>query len=415
MSTPAPRLKRKLTLRELEALPPGLYGTAKTGYELLRFIVRPGGRRHWEYAYRWPRGKTGGPNRSARFPFPDTTIDEVRLAVAEIRKLVREGVEPGSKNTPLGEAGRSFREVAIECYRARKVKDFDNVMYGLEKHAFPVFGDKPIGSITREDMMRCLDAIKAQGIHEQLHRVRTSCGVVFKYGAARGGCTVNYAALLASAYERPKSTQRKMLGKADMPDFLVKLDSYDQGLGTVVVKLAFKLMMLTASRSKNALEAKWEHFVDLDGKEPTWQRPAEAMKSGRAHNVALSKQATQTMIAMREYTLARGMKCDGFVFPKQVRGDEDFSAHISNGAFTALVEALGYRGKVDPHGFRSTFRTMVAEARRFNREECEACLDHVVGNAVERTYQRHKYEAEQREIFQWYADELDRLQSSATF
>ncbi len=120
--TSDPSHLRKLTLRQLETLPPGKHGPGRTEYKLLKFVVSPTGRRHWEYAYRFPRGRKGGPNRSARYPFPDTTMAGVRLAVEGIRKQVRDGVDPNGKARQTGEASRTFRAVVVASYRARRAR-----------------------------------------------------------------------------------------------------------------------------------------------------------------------------------------------------------------------------------------------------------------------------------------------------
>ncbi len=57
----------------------------------------------------------------------------------------------------------------------------------------------------------------------------------------------------------------------------------------------------------------------------------------------------------------------------------------------ALLQVIARMGRTDDttaHGFRSTFRTWVAERTNFQREVGEAALGHVNGDRVEASYQR---------------------------
>jgi integrase len=70
---------------------------------------------------------------------------------------------------------------------------------------------------------------------------------------------------------------------ADVPDFMARLRQRD-----AMAALALEFTILTAARTSEAIGARWD---EIDFKQNIWTVPATRMKGGRAHRVALSRQA----------------------------------------------------------------------------------------------------------------------------
>ena len=70
---------------------------------------------------------------------------------------------------------------------------------------------------------------------------------------------------------------------ADVPEFMARLRQRD-----AMAALALEFTTLTAARTSEALGARWD---EIDFKQNIWTVPATRMKGGRAHRVALSRQA----------------------------------------------------------------------------------------------------------------------------
>ena len=107
--------------------------------------------------------------------------------------------------------------------------------------------------------------------------------------------------------------------------------------------LALEFLVLTAARSKEVRDARWE---EIDG--ATWTIPGERMKKGREHRVPLSSRALEVLAEARP--LSNG---SGLVFPSSRGGSQ------SDGTLSQLVKNL--KIKAVPHGFRSSFRDWAAE------------------------------------------------------
>jgi integrase len=155
---------------------------------------------------------------------------------------------------------------------------------------------------------------------------------------------------------------------------------------TKIAARALEFLVLTAARSGEVLQARWDE-VDLPSR--LWTVPAERAKSGREHRVPLSAAAVAIVKAMAEIRL------NEYLFP----GRRDPLAR------TALFDQLRRMGRGDTttHGFRSTFRSWAAERTNFPREVAEMALSHTVGDTVERAYQRSDMFEKRRQIMDAWA------------
>jgi integrase len=136
---------------------------------------------------------------------------------------------------------------------------------------------------------------------------------------------------------------------------------------------ALELLILTATRSGEVLQARWDEF-DLAQK--LWIVPAARMKSAREHRVPLSDRA----IAILDKQLA--VRTNDYVFAGSYG-----AAHVGSNLLLQTLRRLGH-AEVTPHGFRSTFADWGAEQTTFPSEVREMALAHKVSNAVEVAYRR---------------------------
>ena len=152
-------------------------------------------------------------------------------------------------------------------------------------------------------------------------------------------------------------------------------------------KLAFALLVLTATRSGEVRQARIEEF-DLDG--ATWTIPGDRTKTGRPHRVPLSDAALDVLREARQYADGSGL-----AFPS-ARG-----LTMSDMTLSKLIKELGINAV--PHGFRSSFRMWAAERTNIPREVAEFALGHVVGDEAERAYQRSDLFERRRDLMDAWA------------
>ena len=103
------------------------------------------------------------------------------------------------------------------------------------------------------------------------------------------------------------------------------------------------------------------------------------MKGGKEHSVPLSGRAVDILNRMDTFRSTPGT--EAYVFEGQKQGRP-----LSDMTLTMPIRRAGL--PITVHGFRSAFRDWCAEATATPREVAEACLAHVVRNAVEAAYAR---------------------------
>jgi len=161
----------------------------------------------------------------------------------------------------------------------------------------------------------------------------------------------------------------KALPYAEMPAFM---NGLTERAGTGARALEF--LILTVMRTTEVIGAVWSE-VDIDAR--IWKVPAERMKMGRGHRVALSAAAVGSLEA-----LPRG-EANSFIFP----GTRD-GLRLDTMSMTAVLRRMGVKDRSTVHGFRSTFRDWVGEETEFDTVLAETALAHRVGTEVEQAYSR---------------------------
>ena len=170
-----------------------------------------------------------------------------------------------------------------------------------------------------------------------------------------------------------------------------------------VTLLAFRLLYLTSVRPGELRGARWEEFQDLDGTEPLWCIPAERMKMKREHIVPLSRQAVETLCTIKPFS-----RHWPHLFPNTRRP----SQVICENAIGYLLNRAGFHQRHVPHGFRSSFSTIMNERHRPDRQVIDIMLAHAIKDKVEGAYNRALYLKRRRELAQEWADLISEGQLS---
>ena len=156
---------------------------------------------------------------------------------------------------------------------------------------------------------------------------------------------------------------------ADLPAFIIRLRT----AGGTWSRLALEFAILTAARSQEVRLATWS---EIDLEKGLWTVPADHMKMRIEHVVPLSPYA----LAVLRSAIAIRREGTDLIFPG-----------VNGGAMSDMTLLGVLRRMKEPttvHGFRSSFRTWVAEETSFPGEVAEAALAHQNRNEVERAYQR---------------------------
>lgn len=298
-----------------------------------------------------------------------------------------------------GEGSNTFEAITREWYQRRYDRWSESyrleMMSTFERDVFPYIGYRPIKEIKPLELMAVLSKLEKRGATEKMRKVRQRCGEVWKYAIITGRAEYNPAPDLASAFAPQKREHYPHLTINEIPEFLSSLASYS---GSMLVKLAMRLLILTGTRPGELRQAEWAEF-DFDN--ALWEIPAVRMKMRRPHMVPLPDQAI-TILKQIQPISGRYQ----FVFPGRIQ----HSKPISEMTLNVLIRRIGYGGRATGHGFRHTMSTILHE-QGFNTAWIETQLAHVDKNSIRGTYNHAQYLDGRREMLQWYADYMDSLEN----
>ena len=338
--------------------------------------------------------------------YPDVTLKEAREKRDEARKLITHGVDPAqmrkvSKLMHVEHTANNFEAVAREWFAKRSANWAEShakkIIRRFELYLFPWLGCRPIAEITPPELLSVLRRIESRGILETAHRVKQTCGQVFRYAIATGRAERDPSVDLRGALAPVKLgrmatiTEPKKIG-----ELLRAIEGYE---GTPVAKCALRFAPLVFVRPGELRQAEWEE-IDFDHSE--WRIPAEKMKMKDPHIVPLSKQAVAILNEIHPIT------CQGrYVFPS-IRTN---LRPMSNNTILAALRRMGYaKDEMSGHGFRAMASTILHE-QGWPSDVIERQLAHAERNNVKAAYNYAQYLPERRRMMQAWADYLDTLKT----
>lgn len=374
----------------------------------LHLLVRPTGYKVWRQKYRFD----GRERQLVHGPYPEVSLAQAREAMLEARALLRKGIDPGAPTAQPEADQLTFKQMAEKWLTLQrdgwKPKHADTVEGRIAADLYPALGEKPLTSIRPRDLETALTAVQARGATEVAHRLRQYASAIFDCAIALDHADTNPAASLSRALKPvPKRRYPALLQIEQLRALLRALESEP---GQPATKLASRLLSLTAARPGPIRFAEAKEFEGLDGEEPIWRIPAAKMKLELAESqqnafdfiVPLSAQAVELLrVAI---TQAGKRK---YLFPSIRHSHRPISENALSTAYSRLP---GFGGKHVPHGWRSSFATIMNErAADLDRPGDRAIIDLMLAHrptGVEATYNRAAYMKRRRQIAQEWADLL---------
>jgi integrase len=381
----------------------------------LYLLVKDAGSKCWRLKYR----VSGKEKLLALGVYPDVSLSDARERREQARKLLANGGDPSAIKQEAKQAKvitaqiaeNSFRNLALEFHKVKSPMWTEGHakqwLGNLDKYAMETIGDKPITDIVPMDIMGIMRDMETLGIHETRDRLLQTISATFKYAMATGRATTNPADIRIALADRPKVENFACIPTAELPIFLRAVTAY-QNLDKVspIAISAFRLLMLTATRTSEVRFSKW---ADFDLEAGCWVIPAEQVgRKGKGdkrkdHAVPL---CTQAVKILRELYPVTGQ--GEHVFPNRNQQGKA----ISENTVLKIIETIGYKGKMTGHGFRSLARSILGDMGH-RWEVLEAMLSHALVNQTAAAYVRTSYFEERRGIMQQWADYLDKQEKGA--
>jgi integrase len=168
------------------------------------------------------------------------------------------------------------------------------------------------------------------------------------------------------------------------------------------IRLGMRFYLYSMVRKSELLDAIWD---EVDFENAIWSIPAERMKRSRAHNVYLSTQMLDILIALK--TCAGNSR---YLLPSRYDAD----APMSRATFNRVTYSVVAQAKQDGlpltpftvHDLRRTGSTLLNEMG-FNRDWVEKCLAHEDGKSSRGVYNKAEYEVQRRHMMQEWSNTVD--------
>jgi integrase len=332
---------------------------------------------------------------------PVTTLAHVRETALENKRMVRAGIDPlQAKREARGIP--TFEEATYKVYELNKptwsnAKHAAQFISTLKTYAFPKIGQLKISDIATSDVMAVLTpfwTVKP----ETARRVRQRIGIVMKWAVAQGYRDYDPAQNVNEALPKQKKVQnhRKALHYSEVAECI---DAVKSSKASEATKLALEFLILTASRSGEIRNARWDEFsLDISPSSPfpVWSVPAARMKAKRLHIVPLPNKAIELLGEAEAFSDGSGL-----LFPGTSQGKA-----LSDMTLSKLVKELGF--DADVHGFRTSFKTWAQEKTDFANEVSEMALAHTIKNKAEAAYARSDLIEKRKEMMEQWAEYLAR-------
>ena len=378
---------------------------------LYLFVTRTGFR-SWRWKYRF----AGKEKRLVLGSYPDINLSAAREARENGARLLRSGIDPALQAKQLAairleEAEATFETVAREWHGQQLggwvPRHGADVIKSLEQDVFPKIGALPVKGITSPMVLEVIRAIEDRPSIETARRVRQRISAVYAYAIASGLADADPAAPIRAALKPLIKGRQPAL--ATLEEARALLRQVEAAPAHPMTKLASRMLALTALRQGVLRTTMWSELEGLDLDEPVWRIPATRMKLKLDRKIdprfdfmlPLSRQATEVLEAARTFAPHSRL-----VFPSQRHAHKP----ISENAVGYLYNRLVSHGRHVPHGWRSTFSTIMNERAQAqglagDRAIIDLMLAHIP-EGVEASYNRAAYMPRRREIAQEWADLL---------
>ena len=392
----------------------------------LHLHISGNGHKSWRYKYRFEKKE----RLLTLGTYPDVSLAEAREKRDEAKKMLRKGRDPRhavKRGRLVSEVGASkcFETVARQWHGLQlgrwKPVHTNDVITSLERDIFPDLGSMPLTDIDKPLLLAVLRKVENRGAIETARRLKQRVAAVYRYANAEGAKLENPATEINDAL-KPLPLAKRYPALLSVEAIRGLMRDIDRAGASPVNRLAARVLALTAQRPGMVRFMEWDDITGIDwaiseavSSDALWTVPAEKIKQelhlrsdeAFSHPIPLSRQAAEALRAVRWLTGR-----SPFVFP----GARSGLKPISENAIGYLYNREGYKGRHVPHGWRSSFSTIMNEqAERELGNDVRLLADRMIidvmlahtpkgMSASELRYNRAAYMPRRRELAQRWAD-----------
>jgi len=251
----------------------------------------PMGRRDWLLRYR-PRHQT---QRAVGLgSYPAVSLAKARERAGEIIAAAKRGVDliaveerdaearhaAEAKAQPLCEIANAY---LASVKRLRSLRDIES---RTRRHIIAKLGYKPIGEITRADVVEFLDGLERKhGLRHQVNRCRETLRAIFAFAIERELITVN--PVIGVSKRKVEIPRDRTFSRDELASLWRAINRLPE-----LPRAYFRVLLLTGARRNEVGGMTWSE-LDLDA--TLWRLPSDRNKSARSFEIPLSGPVVETL------------------------------------------------------------------------------------------------------------------------
>ncbi|MDR3507285.1 MAG: tyrosine-type recombinase/integrase, partial [Caulobacteraceae bacterium] len=332
------------------------------------------------------------------------SLARAREKCLDARRAVEAGLSPAHEKQRekrrLQEA-KSFGEFAERWFTEAPMADSTRAMRRsiYERDLLTVFRNRLLTEIAPNDLRAHCGKVKDRGAPATALHVRDIVKQVYGFAILHGEKVANPADEVGPASIATFVPKDRALSATEIRIMLKQLEH----VATLpTIRLGMRLILLTMVRKSELQDATWP---EVDFENAVWTIPKERMKRAKAHNVYLTRQSLDIMVALK--TCAGNSR---YLLPSRYDADAPMSRATFNRITYAVVERAQKEDlPLEPftvHDLRRTGSTLLNELG-FNSDWIEKCLAHEDGRSSRGVYNKAEYEPQRRHMLQEWADMID--------
>ena len=332
------------------------------------------------------------------------SLARAREKCLDARRAVAGGLSPAQEKQREKRRvleAKSFGEFGERWFKEAPMADSTRAMRRsiFERDLLPAFRNRLLSEITPDDLRALCAKIKGRGAPATAIHVRDILKQIYGFAILHGEKIRNPADEVGPASIATFVAKDRALSPTEIRIMLKQLEHVPT---LPTIRLGLKLILLTMVRKSELQDATWD---EVDFENAVWSIPKERMKRSKAHNVYLSEQSLDILIALK--TCAGNSR---FLLPSRYDADAPMSRATFNRITTAVAERARKEGlPLEPftvHDLRRTGSTLLNELG-FNRDWIEKALAHEDSRSSRGVYNKAEYEPQRRHMLQEWADMID--------
>nr|WP_314187317.1 tyrosine-type recombinase/integrase [uncultured Brevundimonas sp.] len=398
-----------LTDAALKNLKPKSKAYKSTDRDGLYAYVSPGGAISFRYDYRFNgRRETLTLGRYGR---GGLSLAQARERLFEIKRTIADGVSPALEKQRakrrLKEA-HSFEHVAQRWMDTAPMADSTRNMRRsiFNREVLPQWRTRLLSEITPDDLRAHCKSIVDRGAPATAIHVRDIVKQIYGWAILHGEKIDNPADGVGPASIATFKPRDRSLSPSEIR---ITLSLLGDVATLPTIRLGLKFILLSMVRKSELQDGTWD---EVDFENAVWSIPKARMKRSRPHNVYLSTQMVDILIALK--TCAGNSK---YLLPSRYDADAPMSRATFNRVTTAIADRAKAQGlPLEPftvHDLRRTASTLLHEMG-FNSDWIEKCLAHEERSS-RGVYNKAEFEMQRRHMAQQWSDAVEAWEQGRSF